>query len=127
VSDEQQVNDAAVDTDPTSQSDKEEPQRPPDIPVEELLFFVLSELIHKAWINLGIQIDPSTGDTTENLPQARLAIDGASALLPVIEKHFGAESLRDVRNTIAGLQLNYVQRVEKAQAPTEEQPVPNKE
>jgi hypothetical protein len=96
--------------------------RPPDIPVEELLFFVLSELVHKAWIHLGIQINPATNDTTENLPQARLAIDGASALLPTLEQHFGAEPLRDVRNTVASLQLNYVQRVDKAKTPASEEP-----
>jgi hypothetical protein len=60
-------------------------------------------------INLGgrrLGLDPSAGGNRD-LEQARDAIDGVRALLPLLERHEGAETLAPLREALSALQLEY--------------------
>jgi|GEM_PF-517368 len=82
----------------------------PELKVEDLLMWTLGEYARMAWMNLGIQTNPATGETTADFPQARLAIDCINALVPVLEGKLEAHVLRDLKNMLSSLQMNYAQR-----------------
>ena len=60
-------------------------------------------------LNLGARKAGLTEGTQADLPQVKLAIDGARALLPLVEPKHGAE-LAPVRDALSRLQMLYVQR-----------------
>jgi len=60
-------------------------------------------------INLGgrrLGLDPGAGDERD-LEQARDAIDGARALLPLLERREQAQTLTPLRDALSALQLHY--------------------
>ncbi len=76
-------------------------------------------------VNLGGQRLGLTPDTEEmrDLEQARLAIEGVRALLPVLEG-LDAEQMKPVRDALSQLQMAYAQiaRAEGAPAPADAAP-----
>ncbi len=92
-----------------SDSEENAPQMP-DLKVEDLMMWTLGEYARMAWMNLGIQTNPATGDTTANFPQARLAIDCINAMVPLLEGKMEPHMLRDLKNMLSSLQMNYAQR-----------------
>jgi hypothetical protein len=94
-----------------TQQPQEQPQRPR---AEDLLRFSISLFAETAWVQMGIQADPSTHTVETDLPQAKLAIDAIAALVPLAEGRFTPHELRDLRNLLSTLQWNYVERVNKA-------------
>lgn len=83
---------------------------PPEMRVEDALRFAISMFNDLAWINLGIRANPASGETTADLPQARLAIDALAALVQLTEGRIDPHEVRDLHNLVSSLQLNYVQR-----------------
>ena len=81
----------------------------PEMRTEDALRFVMGMFNDLAWVKLGIRAAPS-GQTTTDLPQAQLAIDALAALLPLSEGRFEAHEVRDLKNQLSSLQMNYVQR-----------------
>jgi len=90
------------------------PEAPPlpEIQVENMLQMTLNIFAEMAWVKLGVRMD-RTGETQLDLPQARLAIDILSALVPFTEGRLDPHEVRDVHNMLSSLQLNYVQRIGK--------------
>jgi hypothetical protein len=77
-------------------------------------------------LNLGARKAGLVEGSQPDLPQVKLAIDGARALLPLVEPKHGAE-LAPVRDALSRLQMLYVQRsggegAPEAEAPQPEQP-----
>jgi hypothetical protein len=79
-------------------------------------------------INLGARKAGLTEGAEPDLPQVKDAIDGARALLPIVEQRHG-EALGPVKDALSRLQMAYVQMSgEQAQgAPTEPAEAPEPE
>jgi hypothetical protein len=60
-------------------------------------------------LNLGARKAGLVEGTQPDLPQVKLAVDGARALLPLVEPKHGAE-LGPVRDALSRLQMLYVQQ-----------------
>jgi hypothetical protein len=60
-------------------------------------------------LNLGARKAGLAEGTTADLPQVKMAIDAARALLPVLEPEHG-EQLAPVRDALSRLQMAYVQK-----------------
>jgi hypothetical protein len=70
-------------------------------------------------LNLGARKAGLVEGSKADLPQVKLAIEGARALLPLVEPRHG-EQLAPVRDALSRLQMAYVQKTED-QAPAPEQ------
>jgi hypothetical protein len=93
------------------QEESAEEQAPmPEMRTEDALRFAIGIFSDLAWVKLGIQADRQNGETTTDLPQAQLAIDAISALIPLTEGRFEPHDVRDLKNVLTNLQMNYVQR-----------------
>ena len=79
----------------------------PDMRVEDGIRFSMNLFADMAWIKLGIRAAPGSADAIADLPQARLAIDALSALVQLTESRFDPHEVRDLKNLLAGLQMNY--------------------
>jgi len=76
-------------------------------------------------LNLGARKAGLVEGSEADLPQVKQAIDGARALLPLVEPRH-AEELGPVRDALSRLQMLYVQRTGGEAAPAAEQPPPDK-
>jgi hypothetical protein len=76
-------------------------------------------------LNLGARKAGLTEGTEADLPQVKQAIDGARALLPLVEPEHG-EELGPVRDALSRLQMLYVQK-SGGQPPAAEQEQPTPE
>lgn len=87
------------------------------ITVPDVLLQTIVSLVNLGGQRLGLT--PDTEDLRD-LEQARLAIEGVRALLPVLED-LDAEQMRPVREALSQLQMAYAQlaRTEGEPAPTE--------
>jgi hypothetical protein len=72
-------------------------------------------------LNLGARKAGVTEGSQADLPQVKLAIDGARALLPLVEPKHGAE-LGPVRDALSRLQMVYVQQSGGQPRPEAEKP-----
>jgi hypothetical protein len=78
-------------------------------------------------LNLGARKAGLVEGTTADLPQVKQAVDGARALLPLVEPRHG-EQLAPVRDALSRLQMAYVQQSgghpepPQQQAPPQQQP-----
>jgi hypothetical protein len=70
-------------------------------------------------INLGARKAGLAEGTQADLPQVKLAIDAARALLPIVEPRHG-EALAPVKDALSRLQMAYVQQQGGSAPPTEE-------
>lgn len=88
---------------------------PPEMRTEDAMRFALGLFADLAWIQLGIRANPANGETKADLAQARLSIDVLAALTQLAEGRFDPHEVRDFKNLVSSLQLNYVQRMSAAQ------------
>lgn len=95
---------------PTTHDDTQPAGGMPTPQTQDVLRYSIALLSDLAWVYLGIKANPATGETTADFAQARLAIDAIEALVPVLEGKLEAHDMRDLRNMLSSLQLNYVQR-----------------
>jgi hypothetical protein len=72
-------------------------------------------------LNLGARKAGLAEGTTADLPQVKMAIDGARALLPLLEPAHGAH-LGPVREALSRLQMAYAQQAGGAPRPAAEEP-----
>lgn len=78
-----------------------------------LVTYVIGLLAADAWTRLGLIANPVTGKVDKDLPQARVAIDCAAALIGVIDTQESQlpESLRgDLRRVLSDLRINFVEQ-----------------
>jgi hypothetical protein len=80
-----------------------------DIGVYGVLRFCVSLLIQQAWVALGIQAPPG-GETRQNLPEDKVAIDVLAYLVGQLAPDLEAGEQREMDNLLATLRLNYVRR-----------------
>ena len=73
----------------------------------DLIIQCVASLINLAGRRLGL--DPAHADEVD-LEQARDGIDGARALVPLLERHESAESLLPLRQALSTLQIEYAKR-----------------
>jgi hypothetical protein len=83
---------------------------PADVVVQSVV-----SLISLAGRRLGLE--PGT-EGERDLEQVRDAIDGARALMPVLERREAGASLRSLREAISGLQLEYAKLAGAVPAPS---------
>jgi len=97
---------------PTMQPEDTVEEQPtmPEMRTEDALRFALGLFADLAWIQLGIRANPSGGEAKTDLVQAKLAIDSLSALVPLTEGRFDPHEVRDLKNLLSSLQMNFVQR-----------------
>ena len=98
-----------VETETEALEDQEQMQMP-EMRCEDVLRYSISLFSEIAWVKLGIRASPGQGDTTMDLPQAQLAIDAIAALSQLTEGRFDPHEVRDIKNLLSGLQMNFVQR-----------------
>ena len=76
--------------------------------VDDVLLQTLVTLINLGARKAGLAAEPGEAAPERDLDQTKQAIDGARALLPLLEARHG-EQLAPVRDALARLQMAYVQ------------------
>jgi hypothetical protein len=76
--------------------------------VDDVLLQTLVTLINLGARKAGLASQPGEEPTNRDLEQTRQAIDGARALLPVLEARHGQE-LAPIKDALSRLQMAYVQ------------------
>ena len=89
---------------------QEETVNVPEMHTEDALRFSLGLFSDLAWIKLGIRSNPATGEAKADMAEAKLAIDALAALTILTEGRFEPNEVRELKNLVSSLQLNYVQR-----------------
>jgi hypothetical protein len=92
--------------------------------VDDVLLQTLVTLINLGARKAGLATQPGEQPANRDLEQTRQAIDGARALLPVLEARHGQE-LAPIKDALARLQMAYVQLsggTSEPEVPTEENP-----
>lgn len=86
----------------------ETPPRPSvDEVVEAIRAMRVADLLQSTVFTLAQLGFAKLDEPTQDLEQARLAIEALRALLPVVEDALGEELARDLRQTVTNLQLAY--------------------
>ena len=78
--------------------------------VKDMALYNLSVVSSQAWHHLGLVPIPGTGETKVDLEQAKLAIDLYEANLKVMEDSMDSEMVKQLKQALADLQLNYVNK-----------------
>jgi hypothetical protein len=91
------------------------------ITVDDVLLQTLVSLLNLGARKAGLGAPPGEEAPKPDFEQVRLAIEGARALLPVLEPRH-ADKLGPVRDTLARLQMIYAQQAQGAPAPPGEAP-----
>jgi hypothetical protein len=86
------------------------------ITVDDVLLQTLVSLLNLGARKAGLGGPPGEDAPKPDFEQVRLAIEGARALLPVLEPRH-ADKLAPVRDTLARLQMIYAQQAQGAPAP----------
>ena len=90
--------------------------------IDDVVLQTIATLLELGGRRTGLA--PGTEDERD-LPQVRTAIEGASALLPLVEESLGADAAR-FRDAISHLQLAYARIAGQAQPPGEAAPAGEK-
>jgi hypothetical protein len=93
----------------SEQSHGEKLGRP--VRIGDLLLSSFEVFAGYAWQRLGLLPDPVTGEITEDLAEARLAIDVCGRLIEFLEPHLDEESRRRVHGALSDLRIQYVKKV----------------
>jgi hypothetical protein len=89
--------------------------------VDDVLLQTLVTLINLGARKAGLASEPGEAPPERDLEQTRQAIDGARALLPVLEPRHGQE-LAPIKDALSRLQMAYVQLSGGTLTPVEEAP-----
>jgi hypothetical protein len=90
------------------------------ITVDDVLIQTTVTLLNLAARKAGLGAPPEQAPAPD-WDQVRQAIEGARALVPLLESRH-AEQLGPIRDTLARLQMVYAQRAREQAAPAQEQP-----
>lgn len=74
---------------------------------KEVVSFVFGILEEKAWISLGL-IKDTDGEFHKSREDARFLIDLLDKMSEVMEKRFEENEIKEIKNQISNLQLNFV-------------------
>jgi hypothetical protein len=91
--------------------------------VDDVLLQTVVTLINLGARKAGLAAPPGEAGPERDLEQTRLAIEGARALLPLLEPRHG-EQLGQVRDALSRLQMAYVQRAGQGASAPEAPPEP---
>jgi hypothetical protein len=86
-----------------------QPDLTPEQIIEEIKKMKVSDLLLSTVTTLAQLAYAKLEEGTQDLVQARIAIDAMAALLPLIQDHVPDELTRDLGNVLANLQLAYAQ------------------
>jgi len=105
---------------------KQEPEEtkgaaPPEVDVWGVLRYCLALLHSQSWQALGLVPNPGTGKIEKDLAQAQVAIDAVGYLAKQLEAKLTGPELREMRNLVADLKMNFVNQ-QKAEAGASGQP-----
>jgi hypothetical protein len=87
----------------------------PEVDVYSMLQYFIGMLSMSAWQWLGLVKNPVTDKLTQDLAQAKVAIDSIGALLNQLEGKFSAKDMAELRGMLSDLQINFVQQSNKAE------------
>ena len=76
--------------------------------VYALLAWMVGLLYQQAWLSMGLVADPVTKQVSRDMAQARVAIDCVEFIVKQLEGHVEPEDLRELRNALSNLQVNFV-------------------
>src|SRR5215470_13501063 len=94
--------------------------------VDDVLLQTLVTLINVGARKAGLAAPPGEEGVKRDMEQTRQAIDGARALLPLLEERHGAE-LGPVKEALSRLQMAYVQLSGEQPGAAPEEPAPPSE
>jgi hypothetical protein len=80
------------------------------ITVADLARAFIAELHARAWIHMGLIVDPATKQLAKDLPQARLAIDCAASLVQHLTPFAETAELDELQGMLTNLRLNFVRQ-----------------
>jgi hypothetical protein len=84
-----------------------EPELSPEQIIEQIKQMKVSDLLLSTVTTLAQLAYAKLEEGTQDLVQARIAIDAMATLLLLIEEHVPEEIVRDLRSVLANLQLAY--------------------
>jgi hypothetical protein len=97
----------AAETPPPSQAEEPEPQF---LPTLDLLRLFIAELHGRAWMHMGLTVDPATKLVVKDLPQARLAIDCIASLVEHLGPAIAPHERDELDRILADLRINFVRQ-----------------
>ncbi len=74
---------------------------------KELVTFALGIIEEKAWISLGL-IRDTDGEFHKSKEDAKMLIDLAEKMIEALENKFDEDEIKELKNQLANLQLNFV-------------------
>ncbi len=80
------------------------------VSVSDLIRLFIAELHGRAWVHMGLIVDPATKQLAKDLPQAQLAIDCIASMIEHLAP-FTERAERDhLEGSLADLRMNYVRQ-----------------
>ncbi len=89
-----------------------EPVSLAELTIYDTLRFMTGLLMQQAWIHLGIRLAPGADELTQDLPQARLAIDTLELIVGKLQDHLDESERTELSTELTNLRMNYVQKAE---------------
>ncbi len=80
------------------------------IPVADLVRIFIGELHARAWVHMGVVVNPATSELAKDLPQARLAIDCIASLSEHLLPFASEAERAELDRMVADLRMNYVRQ-----------------
>ena len=78
--------------------------------VADLVRIFIGELSARAWVHMGLIVDPATKLVARDLAQARLAIDCVAGLVEQLAPGVDATECEELERLLADLRVNYVRQ-----------------
>ena len=94
-----------------SQASADEPAEEAHVvSVTDLLRLFMAELHARAWVHMGLVVDPTTTQLAKDLPQAQLAIDCLASLIGHLAPFAEHGEREHLEGMLADLRINYVRQ-----------------
>jgi len=78
------------------------------VTLQDLVRFFIAELHARAWVHMGLVVDPVTKQLGKDLPQAQLAIDCAASMIQHLTPFLEHAERDHLEGMLADLRINYV-------------------
>lgn len=76
----------------------------------DLLRLFIAELLGRAWMHMGLTVNPATKLAVKDLPQARLAIDCIASLVEHLGPSIAPPERDELERILADLRINFVRQ-----------------
>ena len=80
------------------------------VTLQDLVRFFIAELHARAWVHMGLVVDPVTKQLGKDLPQAQLAIDCVASLIERLTPFLEHAERDHLEGMLADLRINYVRQ-----------------